>query len=113
MANARAPRPRRPLGKAGKEAWDRVWRHRLTWVHRDVDDEFVLLLCEAFDERAILRPSVLRGDNWRDRVALRQLDSQITLMMGELGLSPAQRKEFNAEVEQTGRLGELRALRGA
>lgn len=109
---ARTPKPRRPLGKAGTEAWRRLWGLHASWVDRRIDDEFVLVLCETYDERAILRPTVLREGAWRDRVALRALDAQIVAMTGELGLSPTQRKGLDTVQEPTGKLAQLRAIQG-
>lgn len=109
---ARTPKPRRPLGKAGTEAWRRIWAQHAKWVSRDIDNEFVLVLCETYDERAILRPAVLREGEWRDRVALRNLDAQIISMMGELGFSPTQRKDLQVSDEPAGKLAQLRAIHG-
>lgn len=112
MTNPRPPKPRRPLGKAGTEAWRRIWGQRASWVNRDIDNEFILVLCETYDERAILRPTVLQVGAWRDRVALRNLDAQIISMTGELGFSPTQRKDLEVPDAPAGKLAQLRAIQG-
>src|SRR4249920_162614 len=71
------PDPPRPLGPEGRKMWERVWQSGRQWVSGGSDLDLVLLLCESMDERVALRVTVLRGSDWRDRVALRALDGQI------------------------------------
>ena len=111
---SRAPTPRHPLGKAGLEMWSAIWGLRLGWIDAKKDVHHVQLLCESVDERASLRLRVLRDNEWRERTALRQLDAQISELMGMLGLDPTHRKALSVDGSRSeGRLGELRALRGA
>lgn len=68
---ARMPKPRRPLGKAGTDAWR---------THaRAVEDHAALLVyCETLDEREILRRLVLRGEGApADRHALREIEARL------------------------------------
>lgn len=68
-----APEPTRPLGKAGRELWERAWSTATT----PPDTNALLQLCEQMDERLALRLKVLRDGDHRDRSALRTLDHQV------------------------------------
>lgn len=68
------PTPTRPLGNAGLELWERVWRAATSAP----DAETLLQLCEQTDERQSLRRTVIKEGDWRERNGLRQLDAQIT-----------------------------------
>ena len=107
------PKPLRPLRAEGKRMWERVWSLSSSWISPQIDLDHVMLLCESVDERTLLRQSVLSSGDWRDRVALRALDEQITELMGGLGLSPAERAKLNVGEAPKGRLAELRAARDA
>jgi hypothetical protein len=48
--------------------------------------EPLLRLCELLDERAVLRGRVMATNEWRDRVGLRALDSQIDDALVRLGI---------------------------
>lgn len=78
--------------------WVRVWALRRPWIDKKTDLDQVTLLCESMDERVMLRLTVLQSGAWRDRVALRQLDSQIAELMGSLGLNPTDRKAVTASI---------------
>lgn len=92
--------------------WDRVWTIAQTWVSPASDIELVQLLCEAIDERVSLRSDVLAGSDWRDRVALRNLESSITSMLGSLGFTPVDRTRMGvAEIRRESKLDQLRARR--
>lgn len=106
-----APDPLRPLGREGMAMWERVWAMRSRWISRSLDIDHITMLCESVDERVALRVQVLRGGEWRDRVALRTLDDQVTAMMGALGLNPTERAKLNVGEAPKGRLAELRAAR--
>lgn len=82
------PAPRRPLGLAGTELWERTWRV----AHVPPDEDQLLQLCEQVDERAALRFSVLKDGDWRDRNALRQLDTQVTAGLVTLADAQAERQ---------------------
>lgn len=70
-----APPPRRPLGAAGADLWDRAWRMASALAPPNEDQ--LLQLCEQVDERQALRFKVLSEPDWRDRNSLRMLDAQI------------------------------------
>lgn len=107
------PDPVRPLGSRGTDVWGRIWSLGQPWISTSTDLDHVTLLCEAIDERALLRDSVLARGDWRDRVALRSLDDQIDRMMGALGLNPTDRAKLNVGEAPKGRLAELRASRAS
>lgn len=92
----------RPLGTEGMKLWQRIWGMEKPWISRTIDLDHVALLCESMDERVALRFAVLRGDEWRARVALRALDGQIADLMSALGLNPAERAKLNTPREEAG-----------
>lgn len=112
-AGSEAPDPPRPLGPEGRKMWERIWQAGRAWVSTGSDLDVVLLLCESMDERVALRVRVLRGDgDWRDRVALRHLDAQISSLLGQLAFTPTERARLGmAEVKHASPLEELLAKR--
>lgn len=108
------PDPLRPLGQEGRRMWHRIWGNAAVWLSPGTDIELVQLACEAMDERVALRVTVLRGSGeWRDRVALRNLDDQIRAMLSALGFTPVDRTRMGvAEVRQESKLDALRARAG-
>lgn len=111
-AGPEAPDPARPLGPEGRKMWARVWDAGRSWISIGSDLDLVLLLCESMDERVALRVQVLRGGDWRDRVALRHLDSQITSLLGQLAFTPVDRSRLGlAEVRSASPLENLLANR--
>jgi hypothetical protein len=105
------PDPPRTLGKEGQRLWESIWGLRKAWISQQIDVEHVALLCESMDERQMLRLRALRGDDWRDRVALRNLDEQIRILMSALGLNPTDRKALSTggTGDPNSRLAALRA----
>jgi hypothetical protein len=102
------PAPPRPLGQEGMKLWDRIWNSGRTWISPTSDIELVTILCESMDERTQLRLTVLRGSDWRDRVALRTLESQLITILSALGLNPVERSRLGlAEVQAQTRIQEL------
>jgi len=105
------PTPPRPLGPEGRRLWARVWDAGKTWVSPGSDLDMVLLACETLDERVALRLRLLQaGDaaDWRERVALRQLDEQIVQLLSLLGFSPTSRSRLGvAEIKRVSALEEL------
>lgn len=108
-----APAPERPLGTAGAQLWEAVWRDAWAWMA--LSDAHVLLqACELLDERVSLRLEVLRRqrdkqDVWRERLSLRSLDQQFLASLIELGLTPAARSRLGvAEVQRVSKLDALR-----
>jgi hypothetical protein len=99
-AVAENPEPDRPLGKPGKELWDRVWEAGASWISPHTDIELLLITCELVDERWSLRAQVLRTD---DRHARRQLHDLTRIIIGNLsllGFTPVDRSRMGvAEVK--------------
>ena len=92
--------------------WERIWQAGRSWVSGGSDLDLVLLVCESQDERVALRVRVLREGDWRDRVALRQLDTQITQMLSQLAFTPVERGRLGvAEVKRASAVEELIARR--
>ena len=111
MANE-TPTPPRPLGVEGLKLWNRIWDSGRTWISPDADIELVTILCESMDERTQLRLTVLRGTDWRDRVALRTLEGQLVSILSALGLNPTDRGRLGvAEVKARGALEDLLSKR--
>ena len=94
------PLPPRPLGVAGAEMWATVWESA-SWVDRESDAQAVLVLCEALDERAVLRARVMDAMDWRERAGLRVLDEQIAALMDRLGLTPRSRDRLAAATRES------------
>lgn len=106
------PEPPRPLGPEGMRLWKRIWEAGRAWVSPTSDIEHVLILCETMDERSQLRLNVLRGSDWRDRVALRSIDNQLTSMLSALGFNPVDRSRLGiAEVQAASKIDQLLARR--
>lgn len=108
--NPTIPEPLRPLGQEGRRMWERIWESGGTWVSAKTDIELVQMLCEALDERIALRVQVLRGAEWRERVALRHLERSIQTMLSQLGFTPTDRTRIGAgEMAPTSKLEELKS----
>lgn len=104
------PEPLRPLGVEGRKMWDRIWSSAQSWIAPSTDIELVQMTCEAMDERVALRVAVLRGSDWRDRVALRSIESDLRSMLSSLGMTPIDRTRMGvAEVAPMSKLEQLRA----
>jgi hypothetical protein len=109
---AEPPTPPRPLGPEGLKLWNRIWDEGKSWISPASDLEMVILLCESMDERTQLRLQVLKGSDWRDRVALRSLESQIVSMLSSIGFDPISRTKLGvAEVQKQSALDQLIARR--
>ena len=104
--------PLHPLGVAGLALWKRVWAAN-DGTLLNIDSHVVQMLCESVDERVALRLLVFTEGNWRDRVALRTLEGEISTMLGLLGLNPMSRHRLGSRVRSApaGVLDELRARR--
>ena len=106
------PDPLRPLGKMGRESWDRIWTAGAHWVSGNTDIQIVQMLCECEDERSLLRHKVLTEHDWHDRVGLRNLEGLILSMYSMLGFSPVDRGKMGVgEVRASSVLDELKARR--
>ena len=105
--------PLHPLGVAGLALWRRVWAEN-DGTLLNIDSHVVQMLCESVDERVALRLLVFTEGNWRDRVALRTLEGEISTMLGLLGLNPMSRHRLGSRVRSAPAasvLDELRARR--
>lgn len=108
------PDPLRPLGRPGRELWDRVWSAAAVWVSPQTDVELLQLTCELIDERSILRAIVIREGAYHERQSLRALDAQIISCLSLLGFTPSDRTRLGvAEVVAQSTLAKLRANRGS
>ena len=103
----------RPLGEQGQALWSRLWTSGAAWISPTTDIELVQLLCESMDERQMLREVVMAGGaDWRDRVALRNLEAEIKSMLSILAFTPTDRTRLGVgEVRQESKLEALRARR--
>jgi hypothetical protein len=108
------PEPLRPLGKMGREFWDRTWEVGVGWISPKADIEIMMMTAEMIDERTILRNLVFQdrnGDRPKLRSGLRQLESHIQSNLAQLGLSPADRARLGlAEVKRQSKLAELKQM---
>jgi hypothetical protein len=109
-----APEPHRPLGSAGRQFWERVWNVGFTWISPQMDVELLQIVSEQIDERAALRVKVLREGDWRDRSALRALDSQVLDCLSLLGFTPVDRARLGfVEVKIQNELEQFRERKAA
>jgi hypothetical protein len=93
-----APKPPLVLGKAGMELWKLAWGEASAWL-ASTDTWVLALLCQDVDERQDLRAAMIGSEDWRGRIALRNLDRQITDRLQLLGFTPADRTRLGvAEV---------------
>lgn len=103
------PVPHRPLLDAGNAFWERVWGYGLQWISPNTDVELLLMTCELIDERWNLRIRVMRDNDWRERRALRELDSRIISNLSLLGFTPADRSKLGvAEVKAISKMEALK-----
>ena len=103
------PDPARPLLKYGREFWNKVWGAGLTWVSPNTDAELLLMTCELVDERWNLRVKVMQSGDWRERRALREIDSRIISNLSLLGFTPADRSRLGvAEVKAISKMEALK-----
>ena len=103
------PDPHRPLREAGSAFWRRVWGQGLQWISPNTDVELLLMTCELIDERWNLRIRVMRDNDWRERRALRELDSRIISNLSLLGFTPADRSKLGvAEVKAISKMEALK-----
>lgn len=103
------PEPHRPLLKYGQAFWDKVWGQGLQWISVNTDVELLLMTCELIDERWNLRVRVMQNNDWRERRALRELDSRIISNLSLLGFTPADRSRLGvAEVKAISKMEALK-----
>jgi hypothetical protein len=103
------PEPSRPLLRYGREFWDKVWLNGLQWISVNTDSELLLMTCELIDERWNLRVRVMQSNDWRERRALRELDSRIISNLSLMGFTPADRSKLGvAEVKAISKMEALK-----
>ena len=108
------PEPARPLLKYGREFWDKIWIAGLSWISPNTDSEILLITCELIDERWNLRVKVIQNNDWRERRALRELDSRIISNLSLLGFTPADRSRLGvAEVKAISKMEALKRRKEA
>jgi hypothetical protein len=92
------PTPHRQLDeKYGMKLWNQIWTSGAGWLKQNMDTELVLILCEAMQERLILRAMLKENQSlWRERRALREVDRQIITLLGQIGFTPAERGLLDA-----------------
>ena len=83
--------PHRPLGRHGRELWDRLVT--VPWIASS-NLEMAMMVCEQMDERSGLRGRVIRDGDWRERSQLRALDTAISAGLGALGFDPTSRSRI-------------------
>lgn len=105
------PTPSRPLGETGETFWNRIWTTGNMWISPNTDIDLLLMTCEMFDERDLLRDYVLQNiDAWHERSALRELDKAIARNLSLMGFTPTDRMKLGvAEVKTRSKLEELMA----
>jgi hypothetical protein len=97
------PQPERELGAAGMMLWTKAWRVGRMWISDISDADLLLMTCEQFDEREILREMVMDDPGaWRERAALRELEKSIRQALSLLGFTPTDRMKLGlAEVKKS------------
>lgn len=125
VAQVEIPDPPRGLRKAGKEAWARLWSVGSAWLSPITDWDIMVRLCEAHDERDLLRKEVRKHGRYSfgsmgqtvthpavDQ--LRTLEGLITRWESLCGFTPSDRSRLGvAEVEKLSKMDELLARRMA
>ena len=99
LGSSHIPTPHRELvPEYGGRLWNQIWSSGAGWLKQNMDTELVLILCEAMQERIILKTMLKANQSlWRERRALREVDRQIITLLGQIGFTPAERGLFNIE----------------
>jgi hypothetical protein len=84
MSEFQIPDPPRPLGAVGLTLWQTC--HQSGPVRGHI--EALVLLCEQIDERTDLRMEVIQTKDWRQRAALRALETLIDRSLRDMNLRP-------------------------
>jgi hypothetical protein len=73
------------------------------WISDISDADLLLMTCEQFDEREVLRAMVMDDPGaWRERAALRELEKSIRQALSLLGFTPTDRMKLGlAEVKKS------------
>ena len=101
--------PLRPLGEAGRNLWDAIYRKGELWISSRTDTEFLQMVCEQQDRRLwLMERAQAEPENWRLFRQLHDLEVMIANNMGRLGLTPADRTKLAyAEVKARSKLEQL------
>lgn len=101
--------PMRPLDEAGMTLWDAIYKKGEMWISSRTDVHFLQMVCEQHDRRAWLMERIQADpENWRLFRQLHDLENMISVNMGKLGLTPADRTKLGyAEVKARSKLEEL------
>jgi hypothetical protein len=93
LPSSHIPEPHRQLSeRVGLRLWNQVWSSGAGWLKQNMDAELVLMLCEAVQERIIIRGLLAQDQTlWRERRALREVDRQIITLLGQIGFTPSER----------------------
>lgn len=97
LPTAHIPQPHRKLApEFGLRLWNQIWTSGAGWLKQNMDTELVMMLCEAMQERLILKKMLKENQSlWRERRALREVDRQIITLLGQIGFTPAERGLLN------------------
>jgi hypothetical protein len=98
LPNTHIPEPHRKLDpEYGLKLWNQVWSSGAGWLKQNMDTELVLMLCEAMQERIMLKIMLQNNQSlWRERRALREVDRLIISLLAQIGFTPAERGMLNA-----------------
>lgn len=89
------PKPARPLKKDGLGLWTRAWSLANTWLSPQTDVDYLLMVCEALDERAELRKLVAASPEDRFlRSSLRGVNKEVLDGLAALGFNPTDRSRL-------------------
>lgn len=113
------------LRKIGRDAWDRLWSVGQPWLSIRTDWDIMVRLCEAHDERAMLRKEVKKVGRYSTGSQgqlvthpaveqLRTIENLITRWESLCGFTPSDRSRLGmAEVARMSKMDELIARRQA
>ena len=103
------PEPPERLGEIGRSVWNQVLTEAGAWVSYKLDVFLLGILCDQFEERALLRELVEeQPDQPRLRIGLRELDRAIVSNLSTLGLTPTDRARLGfVQVKAESKIEEL------
>jgi len=97
LSNTHIPEPHRKLDpEYGLKLWNQIWSSGAGWLKQNMDTELVLMLCEAMQERIMLKIMLQNNQSlWRERRALREVDRLIISLLAQIGFTPDERGMLN------------------
>ncbi len=100
--------PLRPLGDAGLQLWSEIFEAGGLWISR-TDSHLLMMVCELFDRREILREQFLADPTERKvNMSLLETEKLIQTSLSLLGFTPSDRSRLGlAEVKAKSKLEEL------